>query len=213
MIRIRLEQPADYRAVEALTRDAFWNLHQPGCDEHYLAHILRDDPDFLPQLDFVAELDGQIVGNIMYSRARVVGDDGAEFHAALFGPLSVSPEYQRRGVGGALVRHSLEAARQQGHKAVFLYGDPAYYGRFGFASMRSQGISGADGKLNTALQAIALTPGALDSVRGRLLESDSFTALPPEKVEAFDRLFPHKEKLENTQSQLDFAALLERMMA
>lgn len=213
MIRIRLEQPADYRAVEALTRDAFWNLHQPGCDEHYLTHILRDDPDFLPELDFVAELDGQIVGNIIFSRARVVGGDGAEFHTILFGPLSVLPEYQRKGVGGALVRHSLEAARQQGHKSVFIYGDPAYYGRFGFVSVRGQGISEADGTLNTALQAVELVPGALDGVGGRLLESGSFYALPPEKVEAFDRLFPPREKIEETQSQLEFAALVERMKA
>ncbi len=89
---LRLETPADYSTVERITREAFWNHHVPGCDEHYLAHVLRQAECFLQELDFVAELDGTVVGNIMYTKARIVGDDATEYPVLSFGPISVLPE-------------------------------------------------------------------------------------------------------------------------
>jgi len=94
-ILIRNETENDYRAVEEITREAFWNLYFPGCHEHYLVHIMRDHADFLKELDFVAECDGKIVGNIMYTKAWLVDETGKEMDIVSFGPISVLPEYQR----------------------------------------------------------------------------------------------------------------------
>ena len=101
-ITLRLERPEDYRAVENLTREAFWGFTGPTCDEHYLVHLLRSVPAFLPELDFVAEMDGELVGNVMYSRAKVVDDGGKETEVLTFGPLAVLPTYWHCGVGSAL---------------------------------------------------------------------------------------------------------------
>lgn len=156
-VLIRPEQPGDYRTVEELTRDAFWDVYKPGCDEHLVAHRLRSHPDFIPELDFVA-LDGErIVGNIMYSRAAIVQPDGTRFPIVIFGPLSVHPDYQRRGVGSALVRHSLEQAREMGFAGVALTGSPDYYPRFGFRPGRDFGITDAEGNSSDYLMALPLT--------------------------------------------------------
>lgn len=119
MLTIRNETPADYRVVEELTRRAFWNQHVPGCNEHYLAHILRGSGDFLPELDFVAELDGAIVGNIMYTRSKLNVEDGEEKNILTFGPLSVNPEYQRRGIGKALLVRELKPGALTGKNWIF----------------------------------------------------------------------------------------------
>ena len=111
-LRIRREEPGDYRAVEELTRDAFWNLQVPGCNEHYLAHVLRGHPDFIPELDLVAERDGRVVGNIMYTKAWLVDEAGNRKEILTFGPLSVAPECQRQGIGKRLMEESFRIAEQ-----------------------------------------------------------------------------------------------------
>ena len=131
-ITIRLETENDHREVENITREAFWNLYNPGCDEHLIAHNLRKSEDFIPELDFVA-LDGdKIVGNIMYTKARVTAEDGSEAGVLCLGPVCVLPEYQGRGVGSMLIKHTLDEARKGEHKGVLLFGNPGYYHRFGF---------------------------------------------------------------------------------
>jgi len=100
-ITIRNEKVEDFNQVENVTREAFWNLYVPGCNEHYLVHIMRDHPDFIKKLDFVAEYNGEIIGNIMYTRAWLYSEDGGQMEIASFGPISVLPKYQRKGVGGA----------------------------------------------------------------------------------------------------------------
>lgn len=98
-IVIRRETPADYDAVEHLTRDAFWNVYRPGCTEHYVVHVLRHDPDFVPELDLVMEQNGQIIGHVLYMRARITADDGREIPVMTFGPISIHPAFQRQGLG------------------------------------------------------------------------------------------------------------------
>lgn len=204
-LEIRLERPEEYRAVEELTRGAFWNVHVPGCDEHYLAHILRTHTDFLPALDFVAYKDGILVGNIMYTRAKVVSDDGTEHPMVLFGPLSVLPQYQNQGIGSALILHSLDAARLQLHKAVFLYGNPKYYCRFGFLPAEHYGIMTEHGSFHPALQALELEKDVLCGISGRLFESTAYS-INREDASEFDKSFPPKEKFV-TESQREFARL------
>ena len=116
--RIRRETQEDYRRVEELTRRAFWNLYVPGCSEHYLAHILRDHADFIPELDLVAELEGSIIGNIMYTKASLTDEDGTEKPILTFGPISVLPEYQRQGCGKALIEASFRKAAELGYDVV-----------------------------------------------------------------------------------------------
>ena len=167
-------------------------MYKPGCDEHLVAHRLRTHPDFVPELDFVA-LDGdRIVGNIMYSRAAIVQPDGTRFPIVIFGPLSVHPDCQRRGVGSALVRHSLEKAKEMGFAGAALTGSPEYYPRFGFRPGRDFGITDAEGNSSDYLMAMPLAADALPA--GTLSESEVFYSITPADVEAFDASFPPREK-------------------
>lgn len=197
---LRREEPGDYDEVEHLTRDAFWDVYKPGCDEHLVAHRLRTSPRFVPQLDLVA-LDGErIVGNIMYSRASIMDDSGGNTEVLVFGPLSVLPDYQGRGIGSLLVRHSLDLAREMGFRAVCIFGHPAYYSRFGFVPAGRFHILPPDGEPIDAFQAIELAPGALEGITGWFAEDPVFS-VDPEDLEAFDRHFPPREK-HVTDSQL-----------
>ena len=107
-IIIRRETPADYAAVEHLTREAFWNVYRPGCIEHYVVHVLRRDPDFVPELDLVMERDGQLIGHVLYMRSKIVADDGREIPMMTFGPISIRPDLQRQGLGKRLLDFSME---------------------------------------------------------------------------------------------------------
>ena len=202
-INIRLETPADYATIELVTREAFWNHHVPGCDEHYLAHVLRQAECFLPELDFVAELDGTVVGNIMYTKASIVGDDAEEYPVLSFGPISVLPEVQGRGIGGRLIRHTLALAKGMGHTAVLIYGDPDYYCRFGFVPAEHYSIGTRYNTYAAALQAIELVPGALAGKAGLFYEDEAYE-INPQEAEAFDRRFSTKEKITGLASQAKF---------
>jgi predicted N-acetyltransferase YhbS len=202
-IILRRERPADYRAVEELTREAFWNVYRPGCDEHYLAHILRTSDAFLPALDYVAVVDGTIVGSILYAKASVALDAGGTMPVITFGPISVLPDFQRQGIGRRLIRYTRTLARQMGYSAIFIYGDPAYYGRLGFEPAEQFRIGGGDGLYHDALQVFELTPGALDLAAGRFLEGPVYH-LDEAAAAQFDQAFPEKEKLSGTPSQLRF---------
>jgi predicted N-acetyltransferase YhbS len=169
-IPIRVERKADYEAVERLTFAAFETMELPGrtrTNEHFLAHLLRDDPDFVPELDFVAELNGEIVGNIMYSKCAVMRPDGTEREALVFGPVGVKPELRRQGIGTALIEHSLGSARELGYKAVLITGHPDYYRRFGFVPASAYGITTLDGKSFDAFMALELDGGYLGVNGGR----------------------------------------------
>ena len=99
MLSIRKETRGDRQAVEAVTRRAFYNVYVPGCTEHYLVHIMREHPDFIPELALVAELDGRVIGNVMYTRATLTDEAGAVKDVLTFGPVSIAPEHQRKGCG------------------------------------------------------------------------------------------------------------------
>ena len=188
---IRAEEPVDRWAVENLTREAFWGMRGPRCDEHLIVHRLRESDTFVPELDVVAEVDGTLVGNILFSRAQVVGSGGS-WDVLTFGPLSVLPEHQGSGVGGALMRHTLTEAARLGHRAVVVYGHPDYYPRFGFVRGSEVGITAPGGITFDALMALELVDGGLDGVRGEFRADPAFH-IDPADVEAFDATFPVKE--------------------
>ena len=132
MLTIRNETQADRRIVEDITRRAFYNIYAPGCVEHYLVHTMRDPPDFIPELGLVAELDGQVIGNVMYTRASLTDEAGAVKEILTFGPVAIAPEHQRKGWGRRLLEHSLRRAAELGWEAVVIFGSPMNYVGLGF---------------------------------------------------------------------------------
>ena len=135
-IIIRNETPADYRAVEILTRNSFWNVYKPGADEHYYVHMMRSHHDFLPELAFVLEKDGKIIGNIMYTKAWLEDENGERKEILSFGPLCVKPEYQRQRLGKILIEHSFDVARKMGYDVNINFGNPGNYVCRGFVSCK-----------------------------------------------------------------------------
>lgn len=128
---IRNEREDERAVVENLIREAFWNVNVPGCDEHYLAHVLRTHEDFVPELNLVAELDKRIVGNVMYTRAWLADEAGDEREILTFGPVAVLPQYQRKGVSRALLEESFVRAKTMGCEAIVIFGNPETTSRVG----------------------------------------------------------------------------------
>jgi predicted N-acetyltransferase YhbS len=208
-IHIRREQPSDHHAVEALTRDAFWinTDRHTNIDEHLLVHKLRSVSVFIPELDYIAEADGAIVGNVMYSKAKIIAPDTREHEVLTFGPLSVLPEYQKRGVGVALIRFTIAEARRMGYRAIVFFGAPDYYPRLGFRRGAEFGLTDINGNTYDALMAMELFEGALNGIRGRFIEDGVFHDLPEAEVDAFDQNFPPKQPRE----KIKIDVLLERL--
>ncbi len=203
---VRPENEADYRAVEALTREAFWNRHAPGCNEHYLVHILRNSDAFVKELDFVAVCRGKVMGNIMYTRAFILGDDLLKHPVLSFGPVSVLPEFQRKGVGGRLIEHTKSIARDLGYAAIIIYGDPEFYKRTGFRQAEAYSIGTSANTYAASLLACELTPGALEAHKGRFFE-DAIYEIDQAAAEEFDATFPLREKRTGLPGQLRFSEL------
>ena len=137
---IRLEEKNDYRAVENLVRDSFWNVYRPGCSEHYVIHVLRDDPAFIPELDFVMEKDESLIGQNMFMKTVIVADDGRTIDVLTMGPIGITPELKRQGYGKALLDYSLEKAAEMGFGAVLFEGNIGFYSHCGFDYASKFGI-------------------------------------------------------------------------
>lgn len=161
MITIRNEKESDYKAVEEITREAFYNLYMPGCFEHYLVHIMRKHEDFIPELDFVIERSGQVIGNIMYTKAKLVDEDGTEKEILTFGPVSIIPKYQRMGYGKKLMEHSFGRAVELGYDAIVIFGSPVNYVSRGFKSCKKYNICRKN-KYPAAMMVKELKPDILD---------------------------------------------------
>lgn len=193
-ITVRREHEADHVPVEVLTREAFWNLYRPGCDEHYTAHMIRGHEDFLPDLTFVAEVNGQIVGSIMYTRSWVINERGEKIETATFGPLCVHPLWQRRGVGSALIEHSRSLAAQKGYPALLILGDPHNYCKHGFKTGKDLGVSTLDGRYPLGLLVLELRRGFFASSPQWAFQTSAVYEFDAAQVDAYDARFPPKEK-------------------
>ena len=209
---IRLEKKEEYREVENLVREAFWNVYRPGCSEHYVIHVLRDDPAFVKELDFVmrlgvqendpvdhsvAEKEGQLIGQNMFMRTVIQADDGRVIPVLTMGPIGITPELKRQGYGKKLLDYSLEKAAAMGFGAVLFEGNIGFYGHSGFTYARHFGIryhdlpEGADDAFFLCKE---LIPGYLDGITG-VYQTPQGYYVDDADVEAFDRDFPPKEKL------------------
>lgn len=202
MLNIRNEEPRDYETVENLTRNAFYNLYIPGCMEHYLVHIMREHEDFIRELDFVLELDGVVIGSIMYTKATLTDEAGNVKNILTFGPLCIEPEYQRRGYGKLLIKHSFEKAVSMGYDTVVIFGAPSNYVSSGFVSCKKYNICVEGDKFPTAMMVRELKPGALDGRRWYYKDSPVM-AVEPEDAAAYDDTLPPKER-KQTPSQEEF---------
>ena len=194
---IRLERPEDYREVENLVRESFWNVYRPGCSEHFVIHVLRDDPAFVKELDFVMEQNGVLIGQNMFMRTVINADDGRVIPVLTMGPIGITPELKRKGYGKKLLDYSLEKAAAMGFGAVLFEGNIGFYGHSGFTYARSFGIryhdlpEGADDSFFLCKE---LIPGFLDGITG-VYQTPRGYYVDDADVEKFDKAFPHKEKL------------------
>ena len=202
LITIRNETEKDYQTVEDITRKAFYNLYVPGCFEHYLVHIMRGHKDFIPELDFVIELDGQVIGNIMYTRSRLVDENGEEKNILTFGPVCILPAFQRKGYGKKLMEHSFEKAVSLGYDVIVIFGSPANYVGCGFQSCKKFNVCTENGKFPAAMMVKELLPGALDG-RKRIYYDSPVMAVDEQEAQRYDDSL-EKMKKEHLPSQEEF---------
>ena len=193
---IRPEKAEDHAEVENLVRESFWNVYRPGCSEHYVIHVLRDDPAFVKELDFVMEQNGKLIGQNMFMKTVINADDGRDIPVLTMGPICITPELKRQGYGKAILDFSLEKAAKLGFGAVLFEGNIGFYGKSGFDDARNFGIryhdlpEDADDSFFLCKE---LIPGYLDGITGVYQTPAGYYA-DDEDVEEFDKRFPPKEK-------------------
>lgn len=196
-ISIRLEKKEEYRKVENLVRESFWNVYRPGCLEHYVLNQLRNDPAFVSELDFVMEEDGRIIGQNMFMKAWIKADDDREIPIMTMGPICITPELKRKGYGKILLDYSLEKAKELGCGAVCFEGNIDFYGKSGFTCASQFGIRYhglAEGEDASFFLCKELIPGYLDGITGEYATPQGYF-VDEKEAEAFDQEFPAKEKL------------------
>ena len=195
-IVIRLEKKEEYREVENLIRESFWNVYKPGCSEHYVIHILRNDPAFVKELDFVMEIDGKLIGQNMFMRTIIESDDGRTIPVLTMGPICITPELKRKGFGKILLDYSLEKATELDYGAVLFEGNIDFYGKSGFDYARNFGIryhdlpEDADDSFFLCKE---LIPGYLEGITG-VYQTPQGYYVDDSDVETFDKDFPPKKK-------------------
>lgn len=193
-ITIRNEEKSDWTTVESITRQAFYNLYVPGCVEHYLVHIMREHEDFIPELDFVLVLNGNVIANIMYTKAKLINENGTLKNILTFGPVSVLPVYQRMGYGKMLMEHSFQAAIQLGYDTIVIFGSPINYVSRGFKSCKKNHVCIENGKYPAAMMVKELIPHVLDGHRW-IYRDSPVMAISEEAAERYDTtLEPMKKK-------------------
>ena len=196
-IIIRAEKAEDYAKVENLIRESFWNVYRPGCSEHYVIHVLRDDPAFVKELDFVMEQGGEIIGQNIFMRTVINSDNGGDVPVLTMGPICITPDLKRKGYGKKLLDYSLEKAAALGFGAVLFEGNIDFYGKSGFDYASKFGIryhdlpEDADSSFFLCRE---LIPGYLDGVTG-VYQTPAGYYVDDADVEEFDKAFPYKEKL------------------
>ena len=196
-VTIRIEKKEEHREVEDLIRESFWNVYKPGCSEHYVIHVLRNDPAFVKELDFVMEKDGRLIGQNVFVRTVINADDGRDIDVLTMGPICITPELKRNGYGKMLLDFSLEKAAEMGFGAVLFEGNIDFYGKSGFDYARKFGIryhdlpEDADDSFFLCRE---LIPGYLEDITG-VYQTPPAYYVDDADVDEFDKIFPAKEKL------------------
>ena len=201
MIKIRNEVETDYEKVEEITRKAFWNLYIPGCIEHYLVHVMRFHKDFLPELDFVIEVDNEVIGNIMYTKTKLVDESGEEKDILTFGPVCILPEYQRMGYGKKLMEYSFEQAIALDYDAIVIFGNPGNYVSRGFKSCKKFNVCLENETYPSAMMVKELKPGVLDGRKYVYYQSPVFEIDEKEVVRFDEGLESWEKKYQPSQEE------------
>ena len=196
-ITIRLESEEEYREVELLVRESFWNVYRPGCSEHYVIHVLRDDPAFVKELDFVMRSGERLIGQNMFMKTVIEADDGNIVDVLTMGPICIANDLKRQGYGKILLDYSLEKAAEMGFGAVLFEGNINFYGKSGFDYARKFGIRYHDMPADADQSFFLcreLVTGYLDGVTG-VYQTPKGYYVSDDDVEEFDKAFPPKQKL------------------
>jgi len=200
-INIKQTEKEFFYQTENLTREAFWNVYKPGCDEHLVLHNLRKSEDYIKELDLVAFSDQQIVGHIISSKAKIVDTMNLEHEILCLGPISVLPEFQNKGIGSKLIEHSISLARRLGYIGMILFGNPDYYHRFGFKNAKAFGITTKDLQNFEPFMALQLQEKGMERLKGKFYEDEAYT-IDQNELTALEKKFPVKEK-KKTETQLN----------
>lgn len=193
VINIRNERATDYERVEEITRKSFWNLYIPGCIEHYLVHVMRTHKDFLAELDLVIEVDNEIIGNIMYTKTKLIDESGEEKDILTFGPVCILPEYQRKGYGKKLMEYSFEQAAALGYDVIVIYGNPNNYVSRGFKSCKKYNVCLENGTYPAAMMVKELKANVLDGRKWIYYQSPVFE-IDEQDALRFDKSLERMEK-------------------
>lgn len=193
---IRLEEEKDYFEVEQLTREAFWNVYRKGCFEHLIIHNLRKSKSFVKELDYCIEVENKIIANIVYAKGNLKLENGTTREILIFGPVSVLPEYQKKGYGEKLINYTIEKAKKLGYDAIVITGNPNYYKKFGFESCSKYKIyyEGLDKNEEAPFFMIKiLNDNNIENLKGIYSDLDCYK-VDEKELEEFDKKFPFKIK-------------------
>lgn len=194
-IVIRQEEERDYRRVEEIAREAFWNLYFPGTDMHLVINKFRKNSDFIKELAYVIEVDGKVEGGIFYSHSKIINEKEEEIKTISFGPVFISPKFHRQGLGRKLITYTIEKAKEMGYRAILTLGYPYHYEPYGFLGGKKYGISMPDMRFYKGLLVLPLYEGALENISGYAFFSSGLDGgFSEEELEEFDKGFPYKEK-------------------
>ena len=196
-ITFRLERKEDYKNTENLVRESFWNVYRPGCAEHYVLHCYRSDSAFVPELDFLMEIDGKLIGQVIYVKAEIDCSDGEKLPIMTFGPICVAPEFKRKGYGKKLLDYSMERAKELGVGALAITGNIDFYGKSGFVPAKTKGVRYYDDPEADYFLIKELAPGFLNGVSGTYRDPEGYFVAEknPEEFEEYEKTFPEKQKL------------------
>lgn len=195
---IRNETENDFNIVENLVRETFWNVYRPGAFEHFVLHCMRKNKNFLPELDFVMEIDGEIIGQNIFFPAEIISDNGEKIKILAMGPICIAKKFQRQGYGKILMDYSLGKAKNFGG-AVCFEGNINFYGKSGCNFARNFNIryhdlpSDADDSFFLCKEIIS---GYLKGISGEYKTPEIYFCAEknPDDFNKFDSTFPVKEK-------------------
>ena len=172
-IKVRQEQPQDYPIVEKVVEAAFADEKMSDQSEHLLVARLRKSKAFVPELSLVAETNGQIVGHILLTKIQIKNDTRTYPSLAL-APVSVLPEFQRKGIGSKLILKAHEAAQAVGFQSIILLGHADYYPRFGYERTSRYGIRLPFPAPEENCMVLGLQPEGLEGVSGEVIYPKAF---------------------------------------
>jgi predicted N-acetyltransferase YhbS len=192
-IIIKQTEKGFFFQTENLTREAFWNLYKPGCDEHLVLHNIRKSENYIKELDLVAFFNEQLIGHIISSKAKVIDSMNLEHEILCVGPISVLPEFQNKGIGSELIEYSISLARRLGFIGMILFGNPDYYHRFGFKNAKEFEITTKDLQNFEPFMALQLQEKGMEKLKGKFYEDTAYM-IDQSELTVFEKKFPEKEK-------------------